>query len=106
MKKIILYGLQRSGTNYLETLIQKNFQVTFENEIHSRISKKHKHFRFYSSKLNSYCPSEVNMNSYFHAEETIDFNFLREDVDHCFFIYKEPVHWLTSFENFFTRFLL
>ena len=31
MKKIILYGLQRSGTNYLETLIQKNFQVTFEN---------------------------------------------------------------------------
>lgn len=104
MKKIILYGLQRSGTNYLETLIQKNFQVTFENEIHSRISKKHKHFRFYSNKLNSYCSSEVNMNSYFHTKETNDFSFLSGDIDHYFFIYKESAHWLTSFEKFLHTF--
>lgn len=104
MKKIILYGLQRSGTNYLETLLLNNFKVDFANQNHSRISKKHKHFRFYSNKLNSYCSSEVNMNSYFHEKETNDFSFLSEDVEHYFFIYKEPVHWLVSFDKFLHTF--
>ena len=104
MKKVILYGLQRSGTNYLETLLSKNFLVDFENQNYSRISKKHKHFRFYSRKLNSYCSSEVNMNSYFHEKETNDFSFLSENVEHYFFIYKEPIHWLTSFDKFLHTF--
>lgn len=100
MKKVILYGLQRSGTNYLETLILKNFKVTFVNEIKNRISKKHKHLRFYSKQLNSYCSSEININLYFHDKETNDFSFLNEHIDNYFFIYKEPIHWLTSFEKF------
>ena len=47
----LLYsGLQRSGTNFLETLLKKKYRVRFLNSNKDRNSVLHKHFRLYDDK--------------------------------------------------------
>ena len=48
--KLLHYGLQRSGTNFLEALLKRNFRVSFLNSARDRRSPLQKHFRFYEQK--------------------------------------------------------
>ncbi len=48
MHHLMVYGLQRSGTNWLEKLIDLNFvDVSRENVGYARSLPLHKHFRLY-----------------------------------------------------------
>ena len=48
--KLLLYGLQRSGTKYLEVLLKHQFHVQFMNNNKDRTSPLQKHFRLYDDK--------------------------------------------------------
>ncbi len=53
--KLLHYGLQRSGTNFLESLVAKKYRVKFLNSNidgirPERSSPLHKHFRLYDEK--------------------------------------------------------
>lgn len=47
---LLHYGLQRSGTNFLETLLKKNYRVHFLNSNRDRSSPLQKHYRLYDNK--------------------------------------------------------
>lgn len=44
-----IYGLQRSGTNVIQTFLEKNYGITFMNK-GDRRKPAHKHFRIYNNK--------------------------------------------------------
>ena len=44
-----LYGLQRSGTNIIQTFLETNYNISFMNK-EDRNSPYHKHFRIYDNK--------------------------------------------------------
>lgn len=47
---LLHYGLQRSGTNFLETFLKKNYRVCFLNSNKDRSSPLQKHCRLYKNK--------------------------------------------------------
>ncbi|MCF8304682.1 MAG: sulfotransferase [Bacteroidales bacterium] len=52
MEYIMLYGLQRTGTNYLETLLPNNFKnIELLNDGSARSLPVHKHFRLYDEQF-------------------------------------------------------
>ena len=83
MMNILIYGLQRSGTNFLESLLKTNFHVHFLNSNDSRSVPIQKHFRFYKNKKCIPTPEYLNqleINS-FHEFEALftpkpDFYFI------------------------------
>ena len=60
---IYLYGLQRSGTNVINTFLVNNFNIKFSNDENNRQSIKHKHFRIYDN--NSYIPETDKSKQYY-----------------------------------------
>jgi hypothetical protein len=100
MKYFLLYGLQRSGTNYLEYLMKENFKgFEFKNNGYARSLPVHKHFRLYDNK--SFVPEPKYLNNFFypdfntfdqHAKELTQVN----DINYIF-ITKEPYSWYLSF---------
>lgn len=48
--KVLHYGLQRSGTNFLETLLKRKYRIQFLNSNQDRKSPLQKHFRLYDDK--------------------------------------------------------
>ena len=47
---LLHYGLQRSGTNFLEALVRKKYRVRIENSDADRCSPLLKHFHLYDCK--------------------------------------------------------
>ena len=60
---IYLYGLQRSGTNIIESFLINNFNIKFSNEKNNRNSLIHKHFRIYNNK--NYIPETDKSKQYY-----------------------------------------
>ena len=59
----LLYGMQRSGSNYAMQLLLANFlHIRFYNQTYSRCMPTHKHFRLYEEK--SAIPNERYYNSF------------------------------------------
>jgi hypothetical protein len=95
--KLILYGLQRSGTNYLEAQLKKNFKVTFLNNKKDRNSPLHKHFRLYDNKD---AIPEPRYNNSFFFQDFISFECqLPISPDYYLIISKDPYSWLRSYEK-------
>ena len=94
---LIHYGLQRSGTNYLETLLTKNYKVRILNSNKDRTSPVQKHFRLYDQKDIISDPQYYN-------------DIIIKDIDdlECFFdvipdyylvISKDPYSWYLSYSR-------
>lgn len=96
MKKIYLYGLQRSGTNTLETFININYNIKFDNEKQDRKSAGHKHFRIYNNK--NTMPNDYKNDIYINSLEDLD-NELGGNMNKYIVIYKDIFSWLLSIEK-------
>ena len=74
-KKIfcLRYGLQRSGTNFLKTFIEKNFHIKFEDgSYRNQTSPGNKHARFYANSI--WAPKSILYKFKFHT--VVLFNLL------------------------------
>jgi hypothetical protein len=95
--KILLYGLQRSGTNYLETAVNQKYHVLFVNEINDRSGPGHKHFRLYDQKAiipEPHYGNELTFAGYDDFE-----NHLEIPPDIILVISKDPYSWLLSYKS-------
>ena len=95
--KLLLYGLQRSGTNYLERVIARKFKVKFLNNKTDRSNPLHKHFRIYDNK--DIIPEPKYKNN-IDIENIEQFEKLIGDqVNYYLVISKDPYSWLQSYQN-------
>lgn len=98
----ILYGMQRTGSNYIEQLIVQNFKnVEFFNDNHSRCLPTHKHFRLYDEK--SIIPSALYYNSFIYRDFT-DFKkhvqqIVGQEIKLFVVIIKNPFSWYLSYKK-------
>lgn len=95
--KLLLYGLQRSGTNFLETTLRKNFKVEFLNSNRLRSAPIHKHFRFYSNKNLIPEPQYKNDVS---VESFQEFESLFSSAPERYLVMsKDPYSWFLSYKK-------
>ena len=98
--KALIYGMQRTGTNYLETLIKKNFStLEFCNIQYTRCLPGHKHFRLYDEKSLVPEPQYINDFRYSsfkefkqHAEDNVG-----EKIERFVVVMKNPFSWYLSY---------
>jgi hypothetical protein len=104
--KLLHYGLQRSGTNFLESLLAKKYRVQFLNSNINgirpdRSSPLHKHFRLYDEK--DIVP-EPKFRNELKIASFIDFEKLLEFVpDYYLIISKDPYSWYLSYNDWARR---
>lgn len=94
---LFLYGLQRSGTNFLEALLKKNYQVRFLNSNKDRSSPLQKHCRLYKNK-------EIIPDPQYYNDIQVDtfeqFQALVEVTpDFYLIISKDPYSWYLSYQS-------
>lgn len=94
---LLHYGLQRSGTNYFESLLKANYQVRFLNSNKDRSSPLQKHCRFYKNK-------EIIPEPQYRNEIVLDnfeqFESLFKVVPEYYLIVsKDPYSWYLSYRN-------
>lgn len=105
MKNMLIYGLQRSGTNYLESLMKANFDVEFKIDHYTYSLPIHKHFRPYSKPW--FFP-HLNLLHDFHYDSFDEFDahcqrlLGIEDLRYVV-VSKEPYSWYLSFNRFARR---
>ena len=95
--RILHYGLQRSGTNFLETLLKKNYQVRFLNNKEDRRSPLQKHCRLYKNKNIIPHPkfsNEIILDTFDQFE-----SLLNVIPDYYLIISKDPYSWYISYLN-------
>jgi len=95
--KLLHYGLQRSGTNFLESLLRKKYRVRFLNSDRDRSSPLQKHFRLYDDKKIIPEPqylNELTIPDFAHFE-----GLLETRPDYYIVISKDPYSWLLSYNN-------
>lgn len=98
-RKILHYGLQRSGTNFLETVLLQNFNIKIINNNFERNHPTHKHFRLYDNKI---LIPESNYYNNFQLNNFNDFiNSLSPDErpDGIIIISKDPYSWYLSYKS-------
>ena len=100
MHHMLVYGLQRSGTNYLETLLPNNFKdVSMENMGFARSLPVHKHFRPYDEKW--FVPEPKYLNNFFYPHfSDFDAHVRRltgKEPLHYVVTVKEPFSWYVSY---------
>lgn len=95
-KRILMYGLQRSGTNYMEALIKLNYpDVQFLNGI-VRNEITHKHFRLYPQKHIIPEPqfaNTLNVPDLVAFEKQLPF----APPDLYLVVSKDPIGWYSSY---------
>ncbi len=91
------YGLQRSGTNYLESLLKNNFRVRLMNQKKDRGSILHKHVRIYAEKK---VIPEPKYNNQINVE-CIDslWSCYKEKPEFIIVISKDPYSWYISYKR-------
>jgi len=100
-KGILIYGLQRSGTNFLENLLKKNYYITILNENAERSSPGQKHFRLYDQKdiiPRQHYYNDYQYNTFFEFEKS-----LTDIPDGYLIISKDPYSWHLSYKNWAMR---
>ena len=93
--KYYIYGLQRSGTNVIQTFLEKNFKISFMNN-GDKQSPYHKHFRIYNNK--DLIPQTNIKNQY---KNQIIINFLKE-FDEILDDYNESNRYIIVYKNIFS----
>jgi hypothetical protein len=95
---VLHYGLQRSGTNLLVSILESNYQVRILNRGDlDRRSPMHKHTRLYAEKHLIPEPQFANTTVIDRFE---DFQaVLPETPDHFVVISKDPYSWYLSYKN-------
>jgi hypothetical protein len=96
--KLLLFGLQRSGTNYTSTLIQENYPEVEIWNGQERSLPTHKHFRLYGR------PEFNPDQKYYHNFQYPDFGAYEEHVARItqwqkfqyLIVTKEPLTWYIS----------
>jgi hypothetical protein len=98
----LLYGIQRSGSNYIQQLLLRNFEnIRFYNQSFSRCLPTHKHFRLYNEK--SAIPDARFYNTFFYNS----FKDFREhagqvaerEIKIFFVCIKDPYSWYLSYKK-------
>jgi len=97
MAKLLLYGLQRSGTNFLERILLKNFEVEFLNSNEHRNHPVQKHFRLYDDK-HLITPRDYRNDHVFDGFEAFE-KALPEPADGYVVISKDPYAWALSYRS-------
>jgi len=95
MKKILHYGLQRSGTNFFADLMRKNYRVRIVNDDRDRASPLQKHFRLYDNKQIIPEPqyaNDIKVDSFVTFEA-----LLPRRPDFYVIVSKDPYSWLLSY---------
>jgi len=100
--KLLHYGLQRSGTNFLESLLAKKYSVQFLNSNidgvrPDRSSPLHKHFRLYDEKDIVPEPqyrNELKIANFYDFEQ-----LLGVIPDYYLIISKDPYSWFLSYTD-------
>lgn len=97
-KNVLIYGLQRSGTNYLEALIARNFPAVHKLNGTERNVITHKHFRLYQEK-------NIIPEPQFHNSLLVQ-NFTQFEAnvpgvlpDLYIVASKDPYSWLSSYQR-------
>lgn len=94
---LLHYGLQRSGTNFLENIIKKNYKVRFLNSNEDRSSPLQKHCRLYKNKK---MIPEPQYNNKIAVETFEQFESLFEITPNYYLIIsKDPYSWYLSYIN-------
>lgn len=94
---LLHYGLQRSGTNFLESLLRQRYKVRIVNRNADRCSALQKHFRLYDDK--DKIPTDSYRNN-IHLSTFDDFERLLDQVpDYYLIISKDPYSWLLSYRR-------
>jgi len=98
-KKILHFGLNRSGTNYLKQLLERHFNVGFLNVEEERGHPLHKHFRIYDNKELIGRPNFMNDQVFksFQAFEASVFSNKKPDM--YVVISKDPYSWHLSYSR-------
>jgi hypothetical protein len=95
--KLLCYGLQRSGTNYLEELLKRHYQVSLLNSNADRRAPIQKHFRLYDQK--EIVPEPQYWNDLYIANFAEFEQLLTPPADYYLVISKDPYSWLLSYEK-------
>ena len=89
--------MQRSGTNCLETLLQKNYRVHFLNSNRDRSSPLQKHGRIYDDK--NIMPEPQYQNDIY-VDKFDQFEILFDVIPEYYIIVsKDPYSWCLSYLN-------
>jgi hypothetical protein len=100
-RKLLLFGLQRSGTNYLETVLRKRYRVRFVNDRHDRAAVSHKHARLYADK--HLIPEPQYANDVV-VDDLASYEALLPKLpDKYVVISKDPYSWLLSYHRWARR---
>ena len=98
---LLLYGLQRSGTNLLESLLRKNYRGRILNKNKTRSSPLQKHYRLYDNK--DIIPEPQYRNNLILPSYTDFERVTGSNTDNILIISKDPYSWLLSYRNWATR---
>jgi hypothetical protein len=99
-RNALIFGLQRSATNYIQQLIRQNFKgIHFLNDDYARSLPTHKHFRLYDEKAAISNEKYLNL---FHYKDFAAFKThvtsLCEDEPGTFLVcVKNPFSWYLSY---------
>ncbi len=94
---ILIYGLQRSGTNYIEKVFTDRYRITYLNDNADTAYPGAKHFRLYANK--AIIPHPVYFNN-ITVSNFASFEALLDNVpDYYLVISKDPYSWLLSYEK-------
>jgi len=100
----ILYGLQRSGTNYVEHLLGSDFPGVRIRNSTKRSHHRHKHWRLYADKSLMPTPEYLSRRSVEDARGLWD--LFRDDgvrIEAVVVVVREPLHWYRSYQNWAVR---
>lgn len=93
--KILHYGLQRSGTNFLEKILTTNYRVKMLNNERDRSAPNHKHCRIYDEK--KLIPEPRYKNSIFVSGFDEFEALFNTSPDFYVVISKDPYSWYLSY---------
>lgn len=95
-KKVIIRGIQRSGTNFLENLSHRlDLKVINKGDI-PRNSPKHKHFRVQNDKTSIFMDKQYLNEIYVDNIQDLNFLVLKEKRLKNILIIKDPINWILS----------
>lgn len=114
MKKIIkslfirksplaIRGIQRSGTNFLESILNDLGVKPMNYEILKRSSEAHKHFRIQDDKKTIIMDKEYMNNTYISSVEILNSLAFNNTNIKNIVIFKDPINWLYSIARWAER---
>lgn len=99
MKNLLHFGLQRSGTNYLESILKNNYQIRMLNSKMNSDPPRQKHFRLYDDKSLIPNPKYENNLIFNSFAEYLNSLELTKQIDGVIIISKDPYSWYISYLN-------